>query len=179
MLYSYFGNDLYDRQDYSSDFFSGISDLRRNYASEKYAMKKAEEELSNLGFRSFDNTSDKKCYDYTCKRNGTLYYVEVKGTQGAGTSVILTKNEVEHSTQHAQISIAVIVHGVKVDRERRKLHRQGAYVFSFLGRLKRQRFRRFNIGGLCRKLAEGREGARIIMSGKRLGCGNKGSATTE
>src|SRR5207253_2449923 len=70
---------------------------------EKYAMKKAEEELSNLGFRSFDNTSDKKCYDYTCKRNGTLYYVEVKGTQGAGTSVILTKNEVEHSTQHAQI----------------------------------------------------------------------------
>jgi len=63
---------------------------------EKYAMAKAEESLRRRGFTDFTDTSKRKCYDYTCGRGGILYYVEVKGTQGSGESVILTKNEVKH-----------------------------------------------------------------------------------
>jgi hypothetical protein len=94
------------------------SDPKVRDVVEKYAMEKAKEELGSRGFASFHNTSDGNCYDYTCERDGILYYVEVKGTQGSGTSVILTKNEVEHWKQYKQTSIAVIVHGVKVDREK-------------------------------------------------------------
>jgi hypothetical protein len=86
---------------------------------EEYAMKGAKEKLSGpeFGFSDFKDTSKAECYDYTCRRDGRLHYVEVKGTQGSGASVILTKNEVEHWKKHPKNSIAVIVHDVKVGLE--------------------------------------------------------------
>jgi hypothetical protein len=84
---------------------------------ERYAMDRAKEKLSELGFSHFDDTHEGKCYDYTCKRDGSLFYVEVKGTQGSGASVILTKNEVAHWRNHQRDSIAVIVHDVKLNPE--------------------------------------------------------------
>jgi hypothetical protein len=80
-------------------------------------MDVAKTELSSLGFSAFDNTARRTCYDYTCTRNGGLYYVEVKGTRGSGASVILTKGEVDHWNEHRQNSIAVIVHHVTVGSE--------------------------------------------------------------
>jgi hypothetical protein len=71
--------------------FQSNPEIRR--VVEEYAMDRAQEKLSGLGFSKFKDTSKRHCYDYTCNRGGTLYYVEVKGTQGSGTSVILTKNE--------------------------------------------------------------------------------------
>jgi len=81
---------------------------------EDYAMKRAKAELRNLGFNNFTPTAAYKCYDYTCERGGKRYYVEVKGTRGAGASVILTKNEVHHWKKNQETSIAVIVHDVKL-----------------------------------------------------------------
>lgn len=81
---------------------------------EEYAMERVRAHLLDQGFTSFDNTSKRECYDYTCARGGNLYYIEVKGTQGSGTSVILTKNEIEHAKKYPQRSITVIVHDVKV-----------------------------------------------------------------
>ncbi len=51
--------------------------------------------------------------------------MEVKGTQGSGGAVILTRNEVEHWKKHPKSSIAVIVHGVKVDPEGRTYRASG------------------------------------------------------
>ena len=84
---------------------------------ENYAMGRAQAELGTLGFSNFKNTASRACYDYTCEGAGNLYYVEVKGTQGLGNSIILTKNELEHWQQHQQDSIAVIVHSIKLDSD--------------------------------------------------------------
>ena len=95
--------------------FQSNPEIRR--AVENYAMEKAEEELLRLGLSNLENTSARECYDYTCERDGYPYFVEVKGTQGSGASVILTENEVEHWKNHQKSSVAVIVHDVRVEPE--------------------------------------------------------------
>ncbi len=116
--------ESFDAQEREAGFQSNPK-IRR--VVEDYAMALAKEELSSAEFKfsNFNNTSGQKCYDYTCERSGSLYYVEVKGTQGAGTSVILTKNEVEHWKQHQQHSIAVIVHDIKLLPEGNSFHPSG------------------------------------------------------
>ena len=52
--------------------------------------------LEKRGYRQFINTSATKSYDYTCRKLGETFFIEVKGTQTLGRSVILTKNEVKH-----------------------------------------------------------------------------------
>jgi hypothetical protein len=103
--------ESFDAQERAAGFQSN-PEIRR--AVEQYAMKRAKEKLPRLGFSDFDDTSRYRCFDYTCRRGGDLYYVEVKGTQGSGASVILTKNEIEHARKHQQHSIFVIVHGVNI-----------------------------------------------------------------
>lgn len=49
----------------------------------------------------------------------------MKGTQGGGKSVILTKNEVAHAKKHQQHSVAVIVHNVNVGSEGGSFHASG------------------------------------------------------
>ena len=93
--------------------FQSNAEIRR--IVEKYAMDRAKEKLRGFGFGKFHDTHTQKCYDYTCERDGGLYYVEVKGTQGPGASVILTKNEVEHWKEHQKHSIAVVVYNVRLD----------------------------------------------------------------
>jgi hypothetical protein len=83
-------------------------------AVEIYAMERAKSELKIRGYRDFKNTSKLKSYDYTCRKEGVLYYVEVKGTQTKGDTVILTKNEVAHANENPDNSMIVIVHHVKV-----------------------------------------------------------------
>jgi hypothetical protein len=56
---------------------------------EQYAMRQARKELERRGYANFTNTALYKCYDYTCMKMGTLFYVEVKGTQTQGLSVQL------------------------------------------------------------------------------------------
>jgi hypothetical protein len=92
---------------------------------ERYAMEVAKEQLRALGFTKFVDTSKRHSYDYTCWRDGSLHYVEVKGTQGPGMSVILTKNEYEHWQKYRRRSVAVIVHDVKVDCEEGSFHATG------------------------------------------------------
>ena len=81
---------------------------------ELHAMHCAQEKLSGMGFGAFNDTSAHECYDLTCEREGELYYVEVKGTQGAGTSVILTANEADHAMTYPHQSIAVIISHIEI-----------------------------------------------------------------
>ena len=80
-------------------------------------MEKAKEELRDQGYSGITRTAERECYDYTCERNGNLYFVEVKGTQTRGASVILTRKEVEHMKLHRSNSIFVIVHSIRVRRD--------------------------------------------------------------
>lgn len=106
----------FDAQERNAGFQSNTA-IR--LAVEKWAMDKAKMKLSVLGFSNFEDTSKRECYDYTCEQDGHLYYVEVKGTQGNGASVILTGNEIKHGKAHHPYSIAVIVHSVVVDSDGR------------------------------------------------------------
>jgi hypothetical protein len=67
------------------------SDPKIRKTIEQYAMKKAQEVLEERGFSKFDDTSATKPYDFTCWRKTKKFFVEVKGTQSNGKSVVLTK----------------------------------------------------------------------------------------
>jgi Domain of unknown function (DUF3883) len=90
------------------------SNVKLRIAVEKYAMRKARTALEAKGYDNFEDTALRECYDYTCHKHGRLRYVEVKGSQTDGTSIILTRNEVEHARRHSDDSILVIVHSIEV-----------------------------------------------------------------
>jgi hypothetical protein len=118
--------ESFDAQERAAGF---QSNPKIRAAVEKYSMDKAKQELIRMGFSDIDNTSQRECYDYTCSRGGPdRYYVEVKGTQGSGKSVILTKNEVAHWRKHKQHSIAVIVRDIKVDPKSFRASRGTSHV---------------------------------------------------
>lgn len=91
------------------------SDQQIRKAIEEHAMKEAKRVLAERGFSKFENTSATKPYDFTCWRKAKRFFIEVKGTQTSGKTVILTKNEVEHVKSNPGCSILVIVHNVKMN----------------------------------------------------------------
>lgn len=84
---------------------------------EDYAMKAAQKELEKRGYSEFQDTSATKPYDLVCRRDGEAFFVEVKGTQTAGSAILLTKNEVKHVTTNANKCILVIVHSVVLSKK--------------------------------------------------------------
>jgi hypothetical protein len=94
------------------------SDPKIRKTIELHAMKEAQKALEERGFSKFENTSATKPYDFTCWRKATKLFVEVKGTQTLGKSVILTKNEIQHVKSHPDNCVLVIVHSVKLNGKR-------------------------------------------------------------
>jgi Domain of unknown function (DUF3883) len=90
------------------------SDPAIRRAVDKFAMSKARSTLVARGYKNVLDTSKSKPYDYTCDRQRKNFFVEVKGTQTPGRTLILTRGEVKHITSHADQSILVLVHSVKV-----------------------------------------------------------------
>jgi Protein NO VEIN, C-terminal len=82
-------------------------------AIEKYAMCRAHKYLKDhLGLNPEDCHTTNP-YDFECSReDSTKLYVEVKGTQGDGRIVSLTRNEVEHAKKYP--TALFILHSVKV-----------------------------------------------------------------
>jgi hypothetical protein len=94
-------------------------------AIEEYAMERARNALNDLDYGNLNRTSAYKEYDYTCDKGGKAYFVEVKGTQTKGKTVILTKNEVEHARSNSTTSIIIIVHSVKVSVKKKNIQVSG------------------------------------------------------
>ena len=115
-------DDSFDIQERAAGFQSN-PEIR--LIIELHAMARAKKELEKKGYRNFADTSANRPYDYKCKKDGKHYFVEVKGTQGPGASVILTRNEVDHWKKHQNESIAVIVHGVKLNHAGESLGASG------------------------------------------------------
>jgi len=83
-------------------------------AIEKFAMSKAHSVLTSKGYTNIRDTSKHSPYDFTCERDGRKRYVEVKGTQTPGATLILTRGEVEHIASKPDDCILVLVHSVIV-----------------------------------------------------------------
>ncbi|PYJ48409.1 MAG: hypothetical protein DME87_13070 [Verrucomicrobia bacterium] len=96
--------------------FQSNAAIRR--AVEKFAMDKAHSILVGTGYKNLKDTAKFKPYDYTCERDGKDFFVEVKGTQTPGKTLILTSGEVEHIGSHADQCILVLVHSVSVSGKR-------------------------------------------------------------
>ncbi|MEM9121491.1 MAG: DUF3578 domain-containing protein [Cyanobacteria bacterium P01_F01_bin.56] len=66
---------------------------------EEYAMEAAKRHFENKGW-VLEDCSSNQPFDYVCSQRSQKIFVEVKGTSSRGESIILTRNEVEHMTQH-------------------------------------------------------------------------------
>jgi hypothetical protein len=96
--------------------FQSNAAIRR--AVEKFAMAKAHSALVAKGYKKLKDTAKFKPYDYTCERDGKDFFVEVKGTQTPGKTLILTRGEVKHIGSHADQCILVLIHSVSVSGKR-------------------------------------------------------------
>jgi hypothetical protein len=92
--------------------FQSNTAIRR--AVEKFAMTKAHSVLVGKGYKNLKDTAKFKPYDYACERDGKSFFVEVKGTQTPGRTLILTRGEVEHIDSHADQCVLVLVRSVSV-----------------------------------------------------------------
>lgn len=91
--------------------FQSSSELR--IAVERHAMAAATELLRKDGWH-VQNVSAQESYDLLCIRDGDQAFVEVKGTTGAGDSVILTRAEVEFAQGHGAAMILIVVSHIEV-----------------------------------------------------------------
>lgn len=76
-------------------------------------MRAATAHFRKLGFQVVD-VHDRKPYDLQCTKGRSELHVEVKGTQGDGEKVFLTKNEVEHARKYPKNAALFVLHGVRV-----------------------------------------------------------------
>lgn len=86
-------------------------DQQAKRAVELWAMERARGLLIEAGYEVEDHSGHAP-YDLLAKRDGVDMCVEVKGTRGDGTSVILTSNEVEHARSKYPDTALIVVTGI-------------------------------------------------------------------
>lgn len=84
-------------------------------AVEMRAMEVACERLREDGW-SVEDVSARRSYDLHCMHRGRELRVEVKGTTGAGASILLTRTEVHHATEHAAEVALYVVSRIALNR---------------------------------------------------------------
>jgi hypothetical protein len=89
-----------------------MNDAGRRRAVEARAMAVAREYLTGLGWSVID-VSATRPYDFECTRSKERLLVEVKGTTGDGSVVLLTANEVALAREITNAAL-VVVSGIKV-----------------------------------------------------------------
>jgi hypothetical protein len=91
----------------------GLSPAMRR-AVEKHAVKIAIEYFTNAGWQNIEDVGDHASYDLSMVRDGQVHIVEVKGTTGLGSKIILTRNEVLIHGSHQPFNALVVVSEIKV-----------------------------------------------------------------
>jgi len=94
---------------------------------EAYSMEKAKKHFSDKGY-VVDDRSKYKPYDLCCQKNGEEYFVEVKGTQGTASEILLTNNEVQWANAHYKSMILLIVHSLEVKTASNNLNASGGEI---------------------------------------------------
>ena len=95
------------------------------------AMDLAREHLKDLGWNKIRDTSSNKPYDFHCSKTGKPeeLYVEVKGTTSDGSSVIITRGEVEHHLEIFPSNALIIVSGLTLSGSETKTASGGTLLF--------------------------------------------------
>lgn len=91
-------------------------DIEAKTAVERHAMERARAHFAALGYEVEDH-SDRASYDLLARKNDEQVWVEVKGTRGDGSAVLVTANEVEHARSHHPHLALVVVMGISFRRE--------------------------------------------------------------
>ena len=92
------------------------SNVKVRRTIESHAMKICQKHYEDLHYK-VEDVSDKKPYDFIITQNGQTRFVEVKGTQTAGDTIFLTKNEVEQSQMANNSMVLFIVHSISLNGE--------------------------------------------------------------
>jgi hypothetical protein len=90
------------------------SDPRTRRAVERHAMERAREYFQAQGFTRIDDVSSKRPYDLHARDGTREVFIEVKGTETAGSSVFLTPNEVEFARLNKSRMVLFVLHSVQV-----------------------------------------------------------------
>ena len=61
-----------------------------------------------------ENVSARRPYDFLCTRGSRTKYVEVKGTQTGGRTVVLTAGEVAFIRRNNPNCVLCVVHGIRI-----------------------------------------------------------------
>ncbi len=91
-----------------------VSNSKIRSAVESHAMSVAEKYLEKVGYTQIVNCSKNKPYDFTCVWDGETYFVEVKGTQTDGATVIVTAGEVDFMKDVEDKAMLFVLSSVEV-----------------------------------------------------------------
>ncbi len=84
-----------------------IADATRKTVIEEYAEAMVKTHLEDHGY-SVDLVGKRESWDITAVRDTVELHVEVKGSTGTRSKVVLTKNEVKHSRSYGTVALAVV-----------------------------------------------------------------------
>lgn len=94
-----------------------LADAKERKLIEDCAMQIAFRNLKARGFKQILDTSANAPYDFTATFHGRTYYIEVKGTQGAISSVEITSGEVKNTNQRHPNTILIVVPHIRVKND--------------------------------------------------------------
>jgi hypothetical protein len=83
---------------------------------ELHAVKAAITHLSNLGFTEIEDVGSVSSFDLLARGPGRQLSVEVKGSTGPATSIILTKNEVSFQKEIYPLNGLFVLSNIQLDR---------------------------------------------------------------
>lgn len=86
-------------------------------AVEQRAMDLAIRHYRSQGWEVDPSVAKITCFDLLCRRGVDVLHVEVKGTTGAGSEVLLTPNEVDHARSEFPQVALVVVANIAVTKE--------------------------------------------------------------
>lgn len=90
-------------------------DAARNRAVEHRAMAAADHHFRRSGWCTKDVSLSKIGYDIRCRKGSKELHVEVKGVSGDGSTVNLTRNEVDHARKCNNIPVLYVLSEVDVE----------------------------------------------------------------
>lgn len=91
-----------------------LADAKKRKLIEECAMQIAFRHLKARGFKKIIDTSATKPYDFTATLHGRMHYVEVKGTQGAISTVEVTSGEVKNTNQEHPNTVLIVVPHISI-----------------------------------------------------------------
>lgn len=94
-----------------------LADAKKKKLIEDCAMQIGFRKLKARGFKQIHDTSASEPYDFTAALHGRTYYIEVKGTQRAISTVELTSREVKNTTQRYPNTVLIVVPHISIKND--------------------------------------------------------------